>query len=185
VKTNVRRDALEAALGRVADGDRAALKEVYDLTAARLLGVIVQIARDREHAEDVLQDVYLKIWHRAGRFDRERASPMTWLYAIARNAAIDWLRKHGRSQEFTVDTFPDRPDDAPSAEEVLCDHQDHERLRGCIEELQNNQQSSIRLAYYGGLTYSELAEQVGVPLGTMKSWIRRGLASLKKCLSDG
>ena len=102
-----------------------------------------------------------------------------------RNSAIDWVRKHGRGQEVTGYVLPERRDDAPGAEEVLCDHEDHGRLRMCIDELRDDYRSSICRAFFGGLTYSELAQEVDVPLGTMKSWIRRGLASLKKCLTHG
>jgi RNA polymerase sigma-70 factor (ECF subfamily) len=180
-----RRFELEAALGRVADGDRFALKQVYDLTAAKLLGVIMLISRDREQSEDVLQDVYLKVWHRAGRFDRAKASPITWLCAIARNSAIDGVRRDGRIRAVADDTLPEAKDDAPDAEAALCDAEERERLRQCLEDLQVDHRRSIRAAYFGGLTHSELAQKTGVPLGTMKSWIRRGLANLKACLSDG
>ncbi len=176
------RAALEAALGKVADRDRAALKDVYDLTSPKLLGVIVRIARNREHSEDILQDVYLKVWNRAGRFDRAKASPITWLCAIARNSAIDWVRKHGRNREIAGDILPEKEDDAPDAEQVLCDKEDRDLLHRCLETLQDDHRRSIRLAYFGGLTHSELAREIGVPLGTMKSWIRRGLLRLRECL---
>jgi len=180
-----RRLELEAALERVADGNRVALKQVYDLTAAKLLGVIMRICRDREQSEDVLQDVYLKVWRRAGRFDRAKASPITWLCAIARNAAIDWMRKHGRNMEVADDTVPEVADETADAEGALCDAQERDLLRRCLDDLQDDHRRSIRLAFFDGLTHSELAQAIGVPLGTVKSWVRRGLATLKVCLSDG
>ena len=180
-----RRAELAAALGRAGDGDKDALGQVYSLTAHKLFGVILHIVRDREQAEDVLQDVYLKVWHRAGRFAPERGSPITWLCAIARNAAIDWVRKHGRGTEVGVDVLPEVSDDAPGVEDMLCGEEDRERLLLCLEGLQEDHRRSIRLAFFRGFTYSELAATIGVPLGTLKSWIRRGLASLKGCLSDG
>lgn len=180
-----RRAALEQALGRVADGEKSALRDVYELTSAKLLGVILPIARDRDQSEDVLQDVYLKVWNRAGRFDRSKASPITWLCAIARNSAIDSVRKSGRRAEETDDGLAQFEDDAPDAEETLCSLEDKERLQRCMEGLQQDHRRSIRMAFFGGLTYSELAGKLDVPLGTMKSWIRRGLASLKGCLGDG
>ena len=180
-----RRAQLSQALGRTADGERAALREVYDMASAKLLGVILPIMRDRDRAEDVLQDVFLKVWHRAGRFDASKASPITWLCAIARNAAIDAVRREGRNPEVADDAYPDVEDDAPGAEEHLCSQEDRERLRRCLDGLQDDHRTSIRMAYFRGFTYSELAEKMKVPLGTMKSWIRRGLASLKGCLADG
>lgn len=179
------RAELAAALVRAGGGDKAALSRVYDLTAPKLFGVVLPIVREREGAEDVLQDVYLKIWRRAGRFSAERASPITWLCAIARNSAIDWVRKRGRGQEVGVDILPEIEDDAPDAEDMLCSKEDRDRLRRCLEGLQDDHRRSIRLAFFHGLTYSELALRVGVPLGTMKSWIRRGLASLRGCLAGG
>lgn len=178
-----RRAELATAVARVADGDRAALSRIYDLAAPKLFSVILAIVRDREHAEDVLHEVFLKVWHRAGRYTPDRASPITWLCAIARNAAIDWVRKHGRGQEVGVDVLPEIEDDAPGADDTLCSEEDRDRLRRCLEALQDDHRRSIRLAFFRGLTYSELARQVGVPLGTMKSWIRRGLANLKGCLA--
>ena len=180
-----RRATLSQALGRTADGDRAALREVYDMASAKLLGVILPIIRDRDRAEDVLQDVFLKVWHRAGRYDSTKASPITWLCAIARNAAIDAVRREGRNPEVEGATYPEVEDDAPHAEEALCNAEDRERLQRCLQALQEDHRTSIRMAYFRGFTYSELAEKMKVPLGTMKSWIRRGLASLKGCLADG
>lgn len=180
-----RQQALKEALGLVADGNRSAVKTVYDLTSAKLLGVILRIVRDREAAEDVLQDVFVKIWHRSGRFDPARASPIAWLCAIARNTAIDAIRKTGRRGEVSDDALPEVADGAPDAETMLCNAQDSALLHACLDRLQNDHRKSIRLAYFRGYSYSELASQLDVPLGTMKSWIRRGLASLKGCLGGG
>ena len=180
-----RRAALEEALGKVADGERTALRRVYDLTSAKLLGVILHIVRDRDAAEDVLQEVYLKVWDRAGRFDRTRASPITWLCAIARNAAIDAVRKTGRRSEVSDDFLPEIKDETPNADTMLCDAQENERLQNCLEGLQDDHRKCIRLAFFRGFTHTELASRLDVPLGTMKSWIRRGLSSLKGCLGDG
>lgn len=180
-----RRAALEEALGKVADGERTALRRVYDLTSAKLLGVILHVVRDRDAAEDVLQEVYLKVWDRAGSFDRTRASPITWLCVIARNAAIDAVRKTGRRSEVSDDILPEIEDETPNADSMLCSAQENERLQDCLESLQDDHRRCIRLAFFRGFTHTELASRLDVPLGTMKSWIRRGLSSLKGCLGDG
>lgn len=178
------RARLIAALSRVAAGERAALQEVYRLTSTKLFGVCLRICRDREAAEDILQDVYLKVWNRAGRFDGERASPITWLCVIARNTAIDWQRRTG------PDTLPESfaaqiADDSATAPEMIEADQDRARIFDCLDALEPRQSGAIRAAFFDGLTYAQLAETMKVPLGTMKSWVRRGLIQLKGCLSDG
>lgn len=180
-----KRAELVSALEGVAGGNRAALREVYDMTSAKLLGVILRIMRDRDHAEDVLQDVYVKVWRRAARFDASRASPITWLCTIARNSAIDALRRTGKHGEAAGDSLPEVEDEAPLAEDMLCDAEDHDRLVRCLEALGQDQRRSIRMSFYDGLTHSQLADRMSVPLGTLKSWIRRGLSSLKGCLASG
>ncbi|NVD44617.1 sigma-70 family RNA polymerase sigma factor [Qipengyuania atrilutea] len=180
-----KRAGLVSALENVAGGNRAALREVYDMTSAKLLGVILRIMRDRDHAEDVLQEVYVKVWRRAARFDASKASPITWLCTIARNTAIDALRRSGKHGEAVGDSLPEVEDEAPLAEDMLCDAEDHDRLVRCLEALEQDQRRSIRMSFYDGLTHSQLADRMSVPLGTLKSWIRRGLSSLKGCLAGG
>lgn len=180
-----RRSALEEALAFVAAGEKHALQRVYDLTSAKLLGVIIQVVRDRDAAEDALQETYLKVWNRASRFDRSRASPITWLCAIARNTAIDHIRKTGRRSEVSDDVLPEIADRTPDADSMLCDAEDNARLKDCLEGLKTDHRRCIRMAFFRGYTHSELAERLDVPLGTMKSWIRRGLSSLKGCMGDG
>ncbi|MGB3165155.1 MAG: sigma-70 family RNA polymerase sigma factor [Alteraurantiacibacter sp.] len=180
-----RRAALAEALGHVAGGDRDALQVVYKVSSRKLLGIILHIVRDRDTAEDVLQEVYLKVWNRAGRFDASRASPITWLAAIARNSAIDAVRRVNRRGEVADDALPEIADEAPDADTMLCDIEDSKRLRECMDGLQEDHRRSIRMAFFRGFTHAELSERLDVPLGTMKSWIRRGLASLKGCLGDG
>ncbi len=180
-----RRAALEEALALVATGEKTALQRVYDLTSAKLLGVIIQVVRDRDAAEDALQETYLKVWNRASRFDRSRASPITWLCAIARNTAIDHIRKTGRRSEVSDDVLPEIADRTPDADSMLCDAEDNARLKDCLEGLKTDHRRCIRMAFFRGYTHSELAERLDVPLGTMKSWIRRGLSSLKGCMGDG
>jgi RNA polymerase sigma-70 factor (ECF subfamily) len=179
-----RRRQLSAAIRRVAGGDRAALRLVYDDTAAKLFGVCLRILNDRSEAEDVLQDVYLNVWRKASAFDESRASPITWLVAIARNRAIDRVRSGGvaRTRRAPLEAAETVADPAPIAAETLEAAQENSRLYSCLDELELRQSAAIRAAFIDGLTYEELAERQAVPLGTMKSWIRRGLAKLRACL---
>jgi RNA polymerase sigma factor (sigma-70 family) len=178
-----RRRQLSAAIRRVAGGDRAALRLVYDATAAKLFGVCLRILNDRSEAEDVLQEVYLNVWGKAASFDEARASPITWLVAIARNRAIDRARSGGVARlSAPIEAADAIPDPTPLAAETLEAAQENSRLYSCLDELELRQSTAIRAAFIDGLTYEELAERQNVPLGTMKSWIRRGLAKLRACL---
>ena len=174
----IRREELSGLIHRVARGDRRALSEVYNRTSAKLYGVCLRIARDREAAADILQDVYLKVWKRAGRFNPEFASPITWLCAIARNAAIDWVRKYGRPALPASDTEADFGE----AMEAMTAGEDRALIFDCLEALPTQQNRAIRLAFFEGLSHSELADTMRTPLGTTKSWIRRGLLQLRGCL---
>jgi RNA polymerase sigma factor (sigma-70 family) len=178
-----RRRQLAAALRRVAAGDQAALRLVYDETAAKLFGVCLRILNDRSEAEDVLQEVYLNIWRKAAGFDEGRASPISWLVAIARNRAIDRVRSAAVARlSAPIEEAAELPDPSPLAAEAVETAQENRKLHSCLEQLETRQQAAIRAAYIEGLTYEELAQRTNVPLGTMKSWIRRGLAKLKACL---
>lgn len=178
-----RRRQLVAALIRVAAGDRAALRVVYAETSAKLFGICLRILGDRSEAEDVLQDVYLAVWRKAASFDESVASPITWLAVIARNRSIDRLRA-GRvvRTSLPIETADDVADASLSALERLEISDEQARLSDCLRELDTRQAAAIRAAFLDGLTYDELARQARVPLGTMKSWIRRGLMKLKVCL---
>jgi RNA polymerase sigma-70 factor, ECF subfamily len=178
-----RRRQLAAAIARVATGDRAALRLVYAETSAKLFGVCLRILGDRSEAEDVLQEVYLTVWRKAARFDESVASPITWLVAIARNRCIDRLRSSaGARKALPIEAADEVADAAPSAVERLESDEEQARLNGCLEELESRQRDAIRAAFLDGLTYDELARRSEVPLGTMKSWIRRGLMKLRACL---
>lgn len=179
---DARRAELCGLIDRVAKADRKALAAVYDRTSAKVYGVCLRIARDREAADEILQDVYLKVWNRAGRFDAGVASPITWLCAIARNTAIDWVRKHGASALPPLDEVEEPRSDLGSAMEAMMADEGRAMIFDCLETLAPNHQRAIRLAYFDGSTHSELAAIMKVPLGTMKSWIRRSLLQLRGCL---
>ncbi|MFJ6024769.1 sigma-70 family RNA polymerase sigma factor [Brevundimonas sp. NPDC092305] len=177
------REELAAALGQAADGDRAAFKRVYEATSAKLLGVTLRILADRQAAEDVLQDTYLTVWRKAGSFDPARASPITWLVTIARNRAIDRLRSTGHQRtSANLDAAMDVADGGLSPAQATEANQEAQRLNACLDQLDDRTGSAIRTAFMDGVTYDALAQREDVPLGTMKSWIRRGLMRLKACL---
>jgi RNA polymerase sigma factor (sigma-70 family) len=177
------RSQLAAALVRVAASDRAALRIVYQDTSAKLFGVCLRILNNRSEAEDVLQDVYVTVWRKAATFDPGRASPITWMVAIARNRAIDRLRASAMSRRMEpIEAADAVSDPAPAAVERVELAQQHQRLAGCLEELEPRHSTAIRAAFLDGATYEELAARMSVPLGTMKSWIRRGLLKLRACL---
>ena len=169
---------------RVAGGDRGALRQLYEATSAKLFSVCLRILSDREEAEDVLQEVYVTIWRRADRFDASRASVMTWVSTIARNRSIDRLRARGPMAYADQVEDLDIPDGAESAESLLVTAGEQGRLQNCLAELDDRTERVIRTAFFEGVTYEALARRMDTPLGTVKSWVRRGLAKLKGCLSQ-
>lgn len=177
------RTLIAAALARIPGGDRTALQTVYRLTSAKLFGVCLRILGERSEAEDVLQEVYLTVWRKAGDFDAARASPMTWLIAIARNRAIDRLRASRQSRNMAqIDAADDVADATPRADVMLEGAESSARLHDCLGELADHENKALRGAFFDGNTYEELATRMRVPLGTMKSWIRRAMIKLKDCL---
>lgn len=175
-------EALAALMRRIAGGERAALRELYDATSAKLFAVCLRILSDREDSEDVLQEVYLTIWRRADRFDASRAGVMTWASTIARNRAIDRLRARGPlAYADRVDDL-EIPDGQVGAEALMVAAGEEGRVHKCLAELDERTQRAIRTAFFEGVTYEALAQRMETPLGTVKSWIRRGLARLKGCL---
>ena len=181
----IARESLLEIMARVARSDRTALEELYQRTSSKLFGVCLRICGDRSAAEDVLQEVYIKVWHRADQYQAGTYSPISWLAVIARNASIDWLRKNRRQDYDDEAVIEIIADDAPLGDTVIEEKQQKARIMDCLEQLDEEQNRPIRSAFFGGFTYSQLARQIEVPLSTMKSRIRRGLMSLKKCLEDG
>lgn len=177
----VTRARLTDALHRTARRDPRAFRLVYKMTAAKLFGICLRICGERKAAEDVLQDVYLTVWTRADGFDVARGSAIAWLATIARNRSIDWRRTNGRPHA-PVEALDTIADPAPLTSETLLADERERLLHFCLGTLETNQRTAIRTAFFEGLTYAELAERVAVPLGTMKSWVRRGLLKLRECL---
>lgn len=173
-------------------GDRAAFARLYELTSGHLFAVVLRIQRDRALAEDLLQDVYVSVWKAAAGFDAAQSQPLTWLTSIARNRAIDSLRR-AQAQPHTVsatrdedDDGPDAveasPDDGPGPLELLNRATETRQLTACMEGLTAQQRQSVALAFFDGLSHAEVAEHLRQPLGTVKSWVRRALMTLKVCL---
>jgi len=177
------REALRDAMARLAAGDQSALEEIYRATRVKLFGICLRILGDRKEAEDALQDVYVNLWQRADRYDPSRASPIAWLAAFARNRAIDRLRTGKvRGGAVPVEEAAPLPDQSPLADVLLVDAEQRAQIHKCLGTLDDRTQGHIRAAFFEGQTYAQLAEAADVPLGTMKSWIRRGLQRLRACL---
>ncbi|MCW3475454.1 sigma-70 family RNA polymerase sigma factor [Limobrevibacterium gyesilva] len=169
-------------LASVARGDRAALRAIYVRQSTRLFGIAMAILRDRSSAADVLQDAFLKVWERARQFDAARGSAEAWLAAIVRHAALDVARTRGREVASDDPNLGDSAID-PDALEALMASESGARLRDCLGRLEAKNRQGIVLAFVHGLSHPEIAAKLDAPLGTVKAWIRRGLLSLRECLS--
>jgi RNA polymerase sigma factor (sigma-70 family) len=176
-------DTLGEALHRVANGDRAAFEEVYRRTSAKLFGVCLRILPVRQEAEEALQEAYLSVWRRAATFDAARGSPMAWLITLTRNRAVDRLRSGGKIAAAPIELADTVPDTAPIASTLLEGMEDERRLAHCVGTLEAGEAQLIRTAFFEGSTYAELATRAAIPLGTIKSRIRRALAKLRECLA--
>ncbi len=161
--------------------DRDAFDRLYRLTSAKLFGVCLRVLRDRAEAEEALQEVFVKIWTKADRFAISDLSPISWLVAIARNHSIDRLRSR-RQATADLDEAYEVADPMPGPELNAVAGSERERIRGCLEELDADRASAVKGAYLDGDSYADLAERFGVPLNTMRTWLRRSLLKLRECL---
>lgn len=168
-------------MNQIACGDKEALAQLYHTLSPRLFGIILRMVRRRDWAEEILHDTFIQIWQSAVYYDEQRSEPQIWLSHIARNRAIDYLRKH-ENRCCSVDDISEAEDafQAPLPTEDV--HQEARRLQQCLEHLPSEQRQSIALAYYRGLSQTEIALSMSQPEGTVKSWIRRALTHLRECI---
>ncbi|MEW6449275.1 MAG: sigma-70 family RNA polymerase sigma factor [Pseudomonadota bacterium] len=167
---------IAAAIARCAAGERAAVRVIYDHEAARMVGVARRILKRQDLAEEAVQDCFMRVWRAARSFDPQKGAARSWLYTILRNCALSILRDEGR---FVSDD--EKIEDA-ATESALSLLPETSALRRCLEQLDPERRSVVVLAYVHGLSHGELAGKLGVPLGTVKSWVRRSLISLQECM---
>lgn len=169
-------------LASVAKGDEAAFERLYDATRAKLFGVVLRILRRQDLAEEVIQEAYVKIWNNAGQFNPGMASPITWMVSIARNRAIDVVRKRTETsieeEPAAMEVASDTPD--PLARREMTE--DLKRILECVGQLDPERQKLVLLAYYNGWSREQLAEKFDTPLNTVKTWLRRSMLEIRECL---
>ncbi|VWX56508.1 RNA polymerase sigma factor [Burkholderiales bacterium 8X] len=180
---------LTALIDRVGHGDELALRQLYERTAPKLLGLAMRVVRQREWAEDVLQDAFLSIWRAAGDYRASLSPPMAWMGLIVRSRSLDLLRRRSADRAHLTQPFDDimaetmgsddaNPMDAADASEQAW------ALHQCLSQLEARQREVVSLAYLRDLSHSELSDQLRVPLGTIKTWIRRGLEKIRLCMAQ-
>jgi RNA polymerase sigma-70 factor (ECF subfamily) len=179
---------LQTWLVAVAQRDTTAFRQLYDATSPKLFGFLLRILKKSEWAEEVLQESYVSLWNGAASYQPTLAAPMTWIITIARNKAFDALRRLDVAVEIDADGFTpelvqalESPEPGPLAALELSE--DAAALAHCLRRLESLHRQAIALAYYHDLSHSEVAEHMALPIGTVKSWIRRGLERLRLCLS--
>ncbi|HWW06200.1 RNA polymerase sigma factor [Collimonas sp.] len=180
-------EQLKIWLAAVVRKDPLAFRALYDATGPKLFGFALRILVKREWAEEVLQESFINIWNNADSYQASLAAPMTWITTIVRNKAFDFLRRTDNAVEIDADTFDKEVMDAMESTaatplEALQLSGDAKALAACLARLEAMHRQAIALAFYHDLSHSEVAAQMQLPIGTVKSWIRRGLASLKNCL---
>ncbi|WP_275287383.1 sigma-70 family RNA polymerase sigma factor [Halomonas elongata] len=176
-------DRLNGLLQRVAFKDREAFAQLYAATSSKLYGTVLCILRHRGWTDDVVQEAYVSIWQKAGQFDAAKASSITWMVTIARNGAIDELRRHPARRVEREDALDDVASVEPTAQARLETEQDARRLYACLDELEKGRRDMVRLAYLDGWSRADLATHFDQPVNTVKTWLHRALKQLKGCLS--
>ncbi|RYE32931.1 MAG: sigma-70 family RNA polymerase sigma factor [Hyphomicrobiales bacterium] len=173
---------IEQALAACAGGDKNALRRIYDQECPRMIGVAQRILRRRALSEEAVQDSFILIWRHAARFDPQRGSGLTWIYAILRNRSLSILRDERRVETDENPIAVEAASEEDDPETVMAKLSDAKALRGCLETLPVPRRNMVLLAFAQGLSHGEIAGRLGMPLGTVKSWIRRSLIALKECL---
>lgn len=175
-------------LAAVARHDAEAFRSLYNATSSKLFGFALRILARREWAEEALQESFISIWNSAGTYQFEFAAPMTWMAAIVRNKALDILRRAGDSMQAAADGFDpeilsalESPDPTPI--EALQTSSSAKALARCLALLEATHRQAIVLAFYHELSYSDAARRMHIPIGTVKTWIRRGLEQLRRCMN--
>ncbi|WNJ92169.1 sigma-70 family RNA polymerase sigma factor [Bosea sp. 685] len=173
---------IETALRACASGDKSALRRIYDAESARMLGVALRLLKRRALAEEAVQDAFVLIWRHAARFDPARGGGLTWIYAILRNRSLSILRNEKRTETREEPVAEEMASEEDDPETVMSKLSDAKALRTCLETLPAQRRGIVLLAFVQGLTHGEIAGRLNMPIGTVKSWIRRSLMSLKECL---
>lgn len=173
---------IEDMIARTGIGDKKAFALLYDATSAKLFGVCLRVLNNRAEAEDALQEVFVRIWQKADRYAAGGYSPMTWLITLARNLCIDKLRTR-KAPTQDIDDVLDLSDDSPTPEAATIAASESARLNGCLGELEADRAEAVRSVYLDGDSYQDLADRYGVPINTMRTWLRRSLLKLRECLS--
>ena len=163
-------------------GAELALKRIYDAESARMLGVAQRLLKRRALAEEAVQDAFVLIWRHAARFDPERGSGLTWIYAILRNRSLSILRDEKRIETSEDPVAEEMASDDDDPETIMSKLSDAKALRACLETLPAQRRGIVLLAFVQGLTHGEIAGKLSLPIGTVKTWIRRSLMTLKTCL---
>ena len=179
---------LIALLDRVAIADESALRELYDLTSSKLYGVAVRVVSNRDWAEDVLQEAFINIWKIAGDYKATLSPPMAWMALVVRSRGLDFLRRRTTGRADTMQELDDVisdtvAGDSPNPLDTTLASQQARALHNCLAQLEHKQREVVSLAYLRDLSHGELAEQLKLPLGTVKTWIRRGLEQLRGCMA--
>lgn len=168
-------------MAQTSRGDLASFERLYSATSPRLYGLCLRMLGNRHEAEDVLQEIYIKVWHHAGEYHPERGAPLTWIISIGRYACMDVLRQRRGHQD--VDDLKNQlRSGAMEPQQAALASADEKILDRCLRELSDEHRASIQLAYFHGLTHGQMARTLGRPLGTVKSWVRRGLDFMRRCL---
>lgn len=181
-RNSMETDELLPLLSATAQGNKQAFAKLYNATSPKLFAISLKMLSNRAHAEEALQDAFVKIWHNASEYQVTKGTVISWMISIVRYRSLDSLRYQKVRKEQALD------DDYASADDLTdlpleVDYEDDSKLVDCIEQLDEQQKQAIHLAYYKGLTHSELVDHIATPLGTVKSWIRRGLQQLQRCLT--